>query len=106
MDGRRGPSLGEVKRLQEMQAELQMLRFQVARAGKNLNQLTRLVHSRQVHTLTGQDALLEAVGRSCASTLEALDRVDDSLHRSLKGEALDPPDDGHWTGVSEDDLPW
>ena len=81
MDGKRSPAPGELQRLEEILAELQEVRFQVAQVGKNLNQLTKGVHSKRIHTLEGQDDLLRQVSRSFDQTRAAVDRCEQELHR-------------------------
>ncbi len=62
-------------------AELLRLRFQLKQVGNNLNQLVRLIHSRQVHTTQGSEQMLERLTESVRAVTEQLDDLRRLLHR-------------------------
>ena len=89
MEGKRAPAPGELEHIGNLLGEVQALRFQIAQVGKNLNQLNRLVHSKQVHSIEGQDDLLDRVRRSCDDARGAVEAWDKRLFEHLQEKTED-----------------
>lgn len=64
----------------ELLDQLMRTRFQLKQVGNNLNQLVRLIHTRQVHSTGGSEETLEELVESVRAVTDSLDSLRRWLH--------------------------